>query len=69
MQTPLDNDPTPVNIILLVIAVVIGVTLVGYVGWQNRKIQRKRLEDEAEGAATSRMPGGENGGYGAAGSS
>lgn len=65
MQSPLDalthrkfnNDPRPINIILLCVGFAIGVVLVAYVGYQSRSIDRQRLEDEAEGARVSLMPG------------
>ncbi|KAL8686191.1 MAG: hypothetical protein Q9218_007282 [Villophora microphyllina] len=50
------GDPIPVNIILLVLALVVGVALVGFVWYQSRKIERDRLEDEAEGATEQLMP-------------
>lgn len=52
-----DNDPTPVNIILLSIAFVIGVVLVGYVWHKARNMERNELEDEAEEAREVLMPG------------
>ena len=50
------RDPLPVNIILLVIALVVGVALVGYVYHQSRHLKRDALEEEAEEAADTRMP-------------
>ncbi len=50
------GDPIPVNIILLVIALVVGVALVGYVWHKSRSLARERLEDEAEGTTDTPMP-------------
>ena len=50
------NDPLPVNIILLVIALVVGVMLVGYVWHKSGTIHRQQLEEEAEGAPDVAMP-------------
>ena len=50
------RDPLPVNVILLVIALVVGVALVGYVYHQSRHLKRDALEEEAEEAQDSRMP-------------
>ena len=50
------RDPLPVNIMLLVIALAVGVALVGYVYHQSRHLKRDALEEEAEEAADTRMP-------------
>ena len=50
------RDPLPVNILLLVIALAVGVALVGYVYHQSRHLKRDALEEEAEDAADTRMP-------------
>lgn len=50
------RDPLPVNVIVLVIALVVGVALVGYVYHQSRHLKRDALEEEAEEAQDSRMP-------------
>lgn len=50
------RDPLPVNIILLVIALTVGVALVGYVYHQSRHLKRDALEEEAEEAADTTMP-------------
>ncbi len=50
------NDPIPVNLILLVSALVVGVALVGYVWMKSRSMQREKLEQEAEGAREVLMP-------------
>ena len=55
------RDPLPVNIILLVIALVVGVALVGYVFHQSRHLKRDALEEEAEEAADTRIPVAVNG--------
>lgn len=55
------RDPLPVNIILLVIALVVGVVLVGYVYHQSRHLKRGALEEEAEEAEDMRMPDAANG--------
>lgn len=51
-----DGDPIPINIVLLVVAFLVGVGLVGYVWYKSRKMGRDRLEDEAEGATERLMP-------------
>ena len=55
------RDPLPVNILLLVIALAVGVALVGYVYHQSRHLKRDALEEEAEEAADTRMPVAVNG--------
>ena len=55
------RDPLPVNIIMLVIALVVGVLLVGYVYHQSRHLKRDALEEEAEEAEDMTMPGAANG--------
>ena len=50
------RDPLPVNLILLVIALTVGVALVGYVYHQSRHLKRDALEEEAEEAADTTMP-------------
>ena len=65
LQSPLDaathktfnNDPVPVNVVLLSVAVAVGIALVSYVSWKSRSIAREKLEDEAEGAREVMMPG------------
>lgn len=52
-----NNNPIPVNIILLSTAFAIGVLLVGYVWYQSRSIERDDLEEEAEEAREVLMPG------------
>ena len=65
LQSPLDaathtvfnNNPIPVNVVLLSLAVLVGAVLVGYTGWKARSIKRDLLEGEAEGAREHLMPG------------
>ena len=72
LQAPLDaathqqfgDDPVPVNVMLLVTAVVAGTAVIGYVGWRSRTMARDKLESEAEGASESLMPGAESRSYG-----
>lgn len=52
------RDPVPVNAMLLVVALVFGVALVGYVWHKSRNIAREQLEAEAEETADTLMPGG-----------
>ncbi|KAF7513933.1 hypothetical protein GJ744_006547 [Endocarpon pusillum] len=64
IQSPLDalthkafhNNPLPVNLILMGVAIVVGVALVIYVYSKSRNIQRQFLEVEAEGARERLMP-------------
>jgi len=51
-----DNDPIPVNIILLCAALGVGILLVGYVWRKSYTMQRDMLEDEAEEARETLMP-------------
>ena len=51
------NDPVPVNIVLLSLALLVGIALVGYVWRQSRNMERESLEVEAEGAGETLMPG------------
>lgn len=73
LQSPLDalthkafhNNPLPVNLILMGIAVVVGGSLVTFVYWKSRNMQRELLEDEAEAATERLMPTANGpGGYG-----
>lgn len=50
------RDPIPINIILIIVALVVGVALVGYVWHKSRNMARDRLEDEAEDAPEVRIP-------------
>lgn len=50
------GNPIPVNVGLLVAALVVGASLAGYVGWQARTLERDMLEQEAEDARETVMP-------------
>ncbi|KAF2186740.1 MFS general substrate transporter [Zopfia rhizophila CBS 207.26] len=52
-----NNNPIPVNVILLGLALIIGVALVGYVYKKSWTIQRENMEEDAEGAREVLMPG------------
>lgn len=52
----LNNDPIPVNLMLLLVALVAGVALVGYVWRKSYTMRRDRLEEEAEDAEEVLMP-------------
>lgn len=64
IQSPLDalthkafhNNPLPVNLILMGVAIVVGGALVIYVYSKSRNMQRQLLEVEAEGARERLMP-------------
>jgi multisubunit Na+/H+ antiporter MnhC subunit len=73
LQSPLDalthkafhNNPLPVNLILMGLAVLVGGALVTFVYLKSSHMQRELLEDEAEGARERLMPTANgNGGYG-----
>ncbi|KAJ6261737.1 hypothetical protein Dda_2536 [Drechslerella dactyloides] len=51
------DNPLPVNMMLLVMAVVVGVALVVYIHIQAKKIKREELIREAENAEETLMPG------------
>ncbi|KAF2469001.1 MFS general substrate transporter [Lindgomyces ingoldianus] len=51
------NNPVPVNIMLLAVALFIGIALVGYVYRKSWKINRENIEEEAESASETLMPG------------
>ncbi|KAK3726147.1 hypothetical protein LTR37_000295 [Vermiconidia calcicola] len=51
-----DNDPKPVNVLLLVVAFIVGAVLVGYVWRKSVMMGREKLEDEAENAGEVLMP-------------
>ena len=51
-----DNDPIPVNAILLVSAFVVGAVLVSFVWRKSYTMKREKLEEEAEGAREVLMP-------------
>ena len=52
-----DNDPRPVNAILLTIALTVGVILVGYVWRKSVTLQKDLVREEAESARERLMPG------------
>jgi multisubunit Na+/H+ antiporter MnhC subunit len=52
-----NNNPIPVNVMLLSLALIIGLALVAFVWTKSRQgVAREGLEDEAEGARESLMP-------------
>lgn len=51
------NDPVPVNVILLGLALLVGLALVGFVYSRSHKIMRENIEEEAEEARERLMPG------------
>lgn len=51
------NDPIPVNVILLSSALLVGVVLVGYVWRKSYTMHREKLEEEAETARETLIPG------------
>ncbi|KAB2574573.1 putative major facilitator superfamily transporter protein [Lasiodiplodia theobromae] len=55
------NNPIPVNIILMSVAFVIGLSLVAFVTWKSKVIHRERVEEDAEDAREVLMPGAEMG--------
>ena len=50
------NDPVPVNLILLGLALLVGAVLVSFVWRRSHKILRDNIEEEAEGAREVLMP-------------
>jgi hypothetical protein len=64
-QTALDTmthrvfhmNPIPVNLFMLAMALSVGLALAGYVWYKSRSMARKYLEDEAEDAPETRIPG------------
>ncbi|KAF2708041.1 MFS general substrate transporter [Pleomassaria siparia CBS 279.74] len=68
------GDPLPVNVILLSSALLVGIALVGFVYKKSHKIYRFNIEEEAEEARETLMPGAKSNGvaardYGAIGAS
>jgi MFS family permease len=51
-----NNDPIPVNVVLLGSALAVGVVLVGYVARKSYTMHREKLEEEAENAQETLMP-------------
>jgi MFS family permease len=72
LESPLDaathvrfnQNPVPVNVILLSVAFVFGTALVSFVYIRSRHMRRDLLEDEAEGAREALMPTANANGYG-----
>ncbi|KAL1636267.1 hypothetical protein SLS56_001246 [Neofusicoccum ribis] len=56
-----NNNPIPVNIILLGTAFTVGIALVAFVSWKTKVIHRERVEEDAEDAREVLMPGAEMG--------
>ncbi len=50
------RDPLPVNLVLLVAVLIVGVMLVGFVWYQSKHMKRDYLEEEAEEAQDTPMP-------------
>ena len=50
------NDPIPVNLLLLLVALTVGVVLVGFVWRKSYTMGREKLEEEAEEAREVLMP-------------
>lgn len=51
------NDPVPINVILLGLALLVGIALVAFVYTRSHKIMRENIEEEAEEASERLMPG------------
>lgn len=51
------NDPVPINVILLGLALLVGIALVLFVFRRSHKIMREDIEEEAEEARERLMPG------------
>ena len=51
------NNPVPINMILLGLALLVGITLVAFVWRRSHKILRDNIEEEAEEAREVLMPG------------
>ncbi|KAI9730441.1 MAG: hypothetical protein M1834_005951 [Cirrosporium novae-zelandiae] len=51
------GDPRPANILLCVLALLVGLLLCSYVWHKSRNMKRELLEEEADGATESLMPG------------
>lgn len=72
LQSPLDAithvvfdlNPVPVNVVLMSLAVVVGSALVTFTYIKSRNMKREHLEDEAEGATETLMPGSHGLSYG-----
>jgi MFS family permease len=72
LESPLDaatyilfnQNPIPVNVILLSLAFLVGSALVAFVYFQSLHVRRDLLEDEADGAREALMPAVNGNGYG-----
>ncbi|PWO21814.1 hypothetical protein PtrARCrB10_09674 [Pyrenophora tritici-repentis] len=58
------NDPVPINVILLSLALLVGLALVAYVWRKSQTLRRDCIEDEAEEARETLMPHANGTGYG-----
>lgn len=54
---PFNNDPTPVNVLLLIVALVVGLVLLTYVQWKSHIIEHDRLKKETNEAREVLIPG------------
>ncbi|KAL1591186.1 hypothetical protein WHR41_00126 [Cladosporium halotolerans] len=52
-----NNDPVPVNVVLLCAALAVGIALVGFVWRKSYTMHREKLEEEAESAREALIPG------------
>lgn len=57
------SDPIPVNVMMLLVALVVGLILVGYVWHKSRSMAREFLEDEAENTIETPMLGENRNGF------
>jgi hypothetical protein len=51
-----NNNPVPVNMMLLAIALIVGSSLTGFIWHKSNKLDKERLQEEAEGASEHLMP-------------
>ncbi|KAG8533750.1 uncharacterized protein KY384_001491 [Bacidia gigantensis] len=51
------RNPIPINVLLIVVALVVGIALVCFVWYKSRHMHREELEEEAEDAPDVVMPG------------
>jgi hypothetical protein len=58
------NNPVPINMILLGLALVVGIALVAFVWRRSHKILRDNIEEEAEEAREVLMPNANGNGVG-----
>ncbi|KAH8716763.1 major facilitator superfamily domain-containing protein [Phaeosphaeriaceae sp. PMI808] len=58
------NDPIPINMLLLGLALLVGIALVAFVWQRSHKILRDNIEEEAEEAREVLMPGANGNGIG-----